>query len=114
MIVSIFLVKFFCSRFRIVCNKIAPIVNISPDVRYPVLGATYQARGGIAKHDWVAWGYAKAASDLGVDIIQGCEVTGFKKVNNKVVGVETNQGLISCEKVGMVAAGHTSVLTTLS
>ncbi|MGA1292589.1 MAG: sarcosine oxidase subunit beta family protein [Candidatus Nanopelagicales bacterium] len=95
-------------------KKIAPIVNISPDVRYPVLGATYQARGGIAKHDWVAWGYAKAASDMGVDIIQGCEVTGFKKINNKVVGVETNQGFISCEKVGMVAAGHTSVLANLA
>ena len=95
-------------------KKIAPIVNISPDVRYPVLGATYQPRGGIAKHDWVAWGYAKAASDMGVDIIQGCEVTGFKKVNNKVVGVETNQGFISCEKVGMVAAGHTSVLANLA
>ncbi|MSZ79792.1 MAG: FAD-dependent oxidoreductase, partial [Actinobacteria bacterium] len=58
-------------------KEIAPIVNINPDVRYPVLGATYQPRGGIAKHDWVAWGYAKAAADMGVDIIQGCEVTGF-------------------------------------
>ena len=52
-------------------KKLVPIINISPDVRYPVHGATYQPRGGIAKHDWVAWGYAKAASDLGVDIIQG-------------------------------------------
>ena len=95
-------------------KKVAPIVNISPNVRYPVLGATYQARGGIAKHDWVAWGYAKAASDLGVDIIQGCEVTGFKKIDNKVVGVETNQGFISAQKIGMVAAGHTSVLANLA
>ena len=95
-------------------KKVAPIVNISPNVRYPVLGATYQARGGIAKHDWVAWGYAKAAIDLGVDIIQGCEVTGFKKIDNKVVGVETNQGFISAQKIGMVAAGHTSVLANLA
>ena len=50
-------------------KKLVPIINISEDVRYPVRGATYQPRGGIAKHDWVAWGYAKAASDLGVDII---------------------------------------------
>jgi sarcosine oxidase subunit beta len=58
-------------------KKLVPIININPDVRYPVHGATYQPRGGIAKHDWVAWGYAKAASDLGVDIIQGTEVSGF-------------------------------------
>ncbi|MFY7841307.1 MAG: FAD-dependent oxidoreductase, partial [Actinomycetes bacterium] len=93
---------------------IAPIVNISPDVRYPVLGATYQARGGIAKHDWVAWGYAKAASDLGVDLIQGCEVKNIKVENGKVVGVDTNQGFISANKVAMAAAGHTSVLCEMA
>jgi sarcosine oxidase subunit beta len=95
-------------------KKIAPIVNISPDVRYPVLGATYQARGGIAKHDWVAWGYAKAASDLGVDLIQGCEVKNVKVENGKVVGVDTNQGFISANKVAMAAAGHTSVLSEMA
>ena len=55
-----------------------PIVSISPAARYPVLGATLQPRGGIAKHDHVAWGYARAADALGVDLIQGCEVTGLR------------------------------------
>jgi sarcosine oxidase subunit beta len=95
-------------------KEIAPIVNINPDVRYPVLGATYQPRGGIAKHDWVAWGYAKAAADMGVDIIQGCEVTGFDIRDGKVHGVKTNLGPIAAQKVGMVAAGHSSVLANLA
>ena len=95
-------------------KEIAPIVNISEDIRYPVMGATYQARGGIAKHDWVAWGYAKAAADMGVDIIQGCEVTGFNIVDGKVQGVKTNMGDIAAGKVGMVAAGHTSVLAAMA
>ena len=79
-------------------KKLVPIINISEDVRYPVHGATYQPRGGIAKHDWVAWGYAKAASDLGVDIIQGTEVTGFDIRNNKVQGVHTSQGNYCCRQ----------------
>ena len=95
-------------------KEIAPIVNINPDVRYPVLGATYQPRGGIAKHDWVAWGYAKAAADMGVDIIQGCEVTGFDIRDGKVHGVKTNLGPIAAQKVGMVAAGHSSVLANIA
>ena len=95
-------------------KEIAPIVNINPDVRYPVLGATYQPRGGIAKHDWVAWGYAKAAADMGVDIIQGCEVTGFDIRDGKVHGVKNNLGPIAAQKVGMVAAGHSSVLANLA
>ena len=91
-------------------KKLVPIINISQDVRYPVHGATYQPRGGIAKHDWVAWGYAKAASDLGVDIIQGTEVIGFDIVNNKITGVRTTQGNIAANKVGLVGAGHSSIL----
>lgn len=95
-------------------KEIAPIVNISEDIRYPVMGATYQPRGGIAKHDWVAWGYAKAAADMGVDIIQNCEVTGFDIQNGKVVGVKTNQGNIAANKVGLVGAGHSSVLAGMA
>ena len=95
-------------------KEIAPIVNISPDVRYPVIGATYQPRGGIAKHDWVAWGYAKAAGDMGVDIIQNCEVTGFDIRDGKVHGVVTNQGKISAPKVAMVGAGHSGVLAKMA
>jgi sarcosine oxidase subunit beta len=95
-------------------KKIAPILNISDKIRYPIMGATYQARGGIAKHDWVAWGYAKAADDMGVDLIQGCEVTGIKVEKGKVQGVETNLGFIAANKVALAAAGHTSTLTQMA
>jgi sarcosine oxidase, subunit beta len=68
-------------------KEVCPIVNISPDVRYPVLGATYQPRAGIAKHDYVAWGFARAADALGVDLIQHCEVTGLEVTGGRVTGV---------------------------
>jgi sarcosine oxidase subunit beta len=90
--------------------KVCPIINISPDVRYPVLGATFQPRAGIAKHDHVAWAFARACDAMGVDIIQNCEVTGFVKDGNRVTGVETTRGRILSDTVGMVAAGHSSVL----
>ncbi len=90
--------------------KICPIVNVSPDVRYPVLGATFQPRAGIAKHDHVAWAFARACDAMGVDIIQNCEVTGFLKDGDRVTGVETTRGNISAGTVGLVAAGHSSVL----
>src|SRR5699024_10555343 len=91
-------------------KEVCPILNISDDIRYPVLGATYQARAGIAKHDHVAWAFARACDAMGVDIIQNCEVTGFVKDGNRVVGVETNRGRIAAGKVGLAAAGHSSVL----
>jgi sarcosine oxidase subunit beta len=90
--------------------KVCPIINVSPDVRYPVLGATYQPRAGIAKHDHVAWAFARAADALGVDFIQNCEVTGFVKDGDRVVGVETTRGRINAGIVGLAAAGHSSVL----
>ncbi|TDC85795.1 sarcosine oxidase subunit beta family protein [Micromonospora sp. KC606] len=90
--------------------KVCPILNVSPDVRYPVLGATFQPRAGIAKHDHVAWALARACDALGVDLIQNCEVTGFVKDANRVVGVETTRGRINAGTVGLVAAGHSSVL----
>jgi len=90
--------------------KVCPIVNVSPDVRYPVLGGTFQPRAGIAKHDHVAWAFARACDAMGVDIIQNCEVTGFVKDGNRVVGVETSRGRINAGTVGLVAAGHSSVL----
>ena len=95
-------------------KEIAPIVNISEDIRYPVMGATFQPRGGIAKHDWVAWGYAKAAADIGVDIIQNCEVTGIRREGNAIVGIETIKGFIKTKKVGLVAAGHSSVVASMA
>ncbi|MDA3625465.1 sarcosine oxidase subunit beta family protein [Saccharopolyspora oryzae] len=93
--------------------EICPILNTSPDIRYPVLGATYQPRAGIAKHDHVAWGFARAADQLGVDLIQGCEVTGFDVVGDRVVGVRTSRGAIRAGKVALAAAGHTSVLADI-
>ncbi|KAA1428699.1 sarcosine oxidase subunit beta family protein [Nocardioides antri] len=90
--------------------KVCPIVNVSQDVRYPVLGATFQPRAGIAKHDHVAWAFARACDAMGVDIIQNCEVTGFVKDGDRVVGVETTRGRINAGSVGLVAAGHSTVL----
>jgi sarcosine oxidase subunit beta len=91
-----------------------PIVNTSKDVRYPIMGGTLQRRGGIARHDAVAWGYARAASAMGVDIIQNCEVTGIRRQGGKVVGVETGKGFIGAGKVGIVAAGHSSVVAAMA
>jgi sarcosine oxidase subunit beta len=90
--------------------KVCPIVNISPDVRYPVLGGTWQPRAGIAKHDFVAWAFARRADEFGVDHIQNCEVTGFLKDGDRITGVQTNRGPINAGRVGLAAAGHTSVL----
>jgi sarcosine oxidase subunit beta len=88
-----------------------PPLNISPTLRYPVLGAALQRRGGTARHDAVAWGYARAASALGVDIIENCEVTAIRRDSGGAVeAVETTRGVIRAKKVGVVAAGHTSVL----
>jgi len=94
-------------------REVCPIVDTSPDVRYPVLGATYQPRGGIAKHDHVAWGYARAADALGVDIVQGCEVTGLEIDGGRVTGVHTSRGRIGAARVALAAAGHSSVLAAM-
>jgi sarcosine oxidase, subunit beta len=88
-----------------------PPLNISKSARYPIIGAALQRRGGVARHDAVAWGYARGADRLGVDIIQNCEVTGFRRtVDGAIAGVETTKGYIAAKKVGVVAAGHTSVV----
>ncbi len=91
-----------------------PIVNVSPDVRYPVLGGTLQRRGGVARHDKVAWAYATNADRLGVDIVEHAEVTGFLRgCDGAVVGVETSRGSIRANRVALAAAGHTSVLASM-
>jgi len=94
-------------------KEICPILDISPDVRYPVLGATFQSRAGIAKHDYVAWGFARAADALGVDLIQDCEVTGIDVHDGRVTGVQTSRGPIAANRVGLSAAGHSSVLAAM-
>jgi len=91
-----------------------PVIDLRGNGRYPVLGASLQRRGGVARHDAVAWGYARAADRLGVDIIQNCAVEGFEIENGKVVGVRTAKGLIRARKVGLVPAGHSSVLAEMA
>ncbi|NKB50683.1 MAG: sarcosine oxidase subunit beta family protein [Rhizobiaceae bacterium] len=92
-----------------------PPLNISKSSRYPVMGAALQRRGGVARHDAVAWGYARQASAMGVDIIQNCEVTGINRATSgEVTGVETTKGPIGAKQVGIVAAGHTSVLMEMA
>ena len=95
-------------------KSFVPIVNVSQDVRYPVLGGTLQRRGGVARHDKVAWGFARGADRLGVDIVEHAEVTGFVRgANGEVQGVETSRGTIRAGKVALAAAGHTSVLASM-
>ena len=94
--------------------RICPIVDLSPDVRYPVLGATFQPRGGIAKHDHMAWGYARAADALGVDLIEGAEVSAIEQRGGRVTGVVTSRGRIAAGKVAIVAAGHASIVAEMA
>ncbi len=91
-----------------------PVINISPQVRYPILGASIQRRGGVARHDAVAWGFARAADARGVDIVQNCEVTGIDVANGRVRGLQTSRGAIAAKQVGLVAAGHSSVLAAMA
>jgi sarcosine oxidase subunit beta len=92
-----------------------PPLNTSSDLRHPILGAALQRRAGVARHDAVAWGYARAASALGVDIIQNCEVTAICRVpSGAVAAVETTRGRIAARKVAVVAAGHTSVVMAMA
>jgi sarcosine oxidase subunit beta len=95
-------------------KRFCPILNLSADVRYPVLGATLQRRGGVARHDAVAWGFARAADALGVDIVENCEVTAIRTVRGRVTGIETSRGAISADKVAIVAAGHNSVIAAMA
>ena len=92
-------------------KKLVPNLEYKQN-RFPIYGGLFQAKGGTARHDAVAWGYARAASDLGVDIIQNCEVIDFIKDGKKIKGVNTNRGVIYAEKVGLAVAGSTSILTS--
>jgi sarcosine oxidase, subunit beta len=95
-------------------RAVCPLLQTG-DIRYPVLGAAFQRRGGTARHDAVAWGYARAADALGVDIIENCEVTGIRRdARGGVQAVETTRGLIQARKVGVSAAGHSSVILKMA
>ncbi len=92
-----------------------PPLNISRTLRYPVLGGALQRRGGTARHDAVAWGYARAASAMGVDIIENCEVKGIRRdATGAVEGVDTSRGTIKARKIGVAAAGHTSTIMAMA
>jgi sarcosine oxidase subunit beta len=101
----------FISPARV--KELCPIMNIDGP-RYPVLGALWQARGGSARHDAVAWGYARACTDMGMHILQKTEVTGITQSAGNVTGVETSRGHIACKKLGMVVAGHASVVANMA
>jgi sarcosine oxidase subunit beta len=90
-------------------KRAIPEINIDQGCRYPILGASFQPRGGVARHDAVAWGFARGADMRGVDIIQNCEVTAIRQENGAVTGVETTRGTINAKKIGVVVAGHCSV-----
>ena len=98
----------FLSRDEVM--KFVPHLNYSEEARLTIMGGFLQKRAGTARHDAVNWGFARAASQLGVDIIQNCEVTGFTTKAGRIAGVETNLGEIKASKVGMAVAGNTSVL----
>jgi sarcosine oxidase subunit beta len=92
-----------------------PPLNIGRNIRYPVMGGALQRRGGTARHDAVAWGYARAADALGVDIIENCEVTGMRRdASGAIQGVETSLGYLASRKVGVVAAGNSSVVMAMA
>ena len=94
-------------------RELVPIIDINGP-RYPVLGALWQARAGTARHDAVAWGYARACSAMGMDIIQNCEVTGVRSEAGRVTGIETTKGAIGCDRLGIVVAGHSSQLADMA
>ena len=92
-----------------------PPISLSQDIRYPVMGGALQRRAGTARHDAVAWGYARGADARGVDIIQNCEVTGIRRdASGAAVGVETSRGYIGARRLGIAAAGHTSTVMAMA
>ncbi|MYA30625.1 MAG: sarcosine oxidase subunit beta family protein [Gammaproteobacteria bacterium] len=95
-------------------KKAIPCINTSPGARYPILGASLQRRGGVARHDAVAWGFARAADALGVDIIEQCEVTGIEVRAGRAVGVATTRGAIAADRIGVVVAGNAGVLAGMA
>lgn len=92
--------------------ELAPLLNRT--ARFPIVGGFVQRRGGIVRHDAVAWAYARAASNLGVDIIQQCEVTGLGLDSGRITAVETTRGRITAERVAIAVAGHTSELAAMA
>lgn len=95
-------------------KRLVPALDVSGSARFPVLGGLMQPRAGTARHDAVAWGYARGADRRGVDIIENCEVTGFLRDGDKVVGVTTTRGEIRARKVALAVAGSTGRVMQLA
>ena len=91
-----------------------PPLDCSPGARYPIMGGLLQRRGGVARHDAVAWGYARGADARGIDIIQQCEVTGFQRDGNRVTAIETTRGTIRAKKIGIAVAGHSGHVAAMA
>lgn len=94
-------------------RKLYPHLDFSKEARWPIHGGLLQARGGTARHDAVAWGFARGADRRGVDILQNCEVTGFERDGDRITGVKTTRGTIGCGRVGMAVAGNTGRVAAL-
>ncbi len=94
-------------------KELCPIINIDGP-RYPVLGGLWQPRAGTARHDAVAWGYARACSDMGIDIVEQCEVTGISRDGGRITGIDTTRGAIACDRIGLVVAGHSGRLAEMA
>jgi methylglutamate dehydrogenase subunit A len=95
-------------------KRILPYLDYSAESRFPIYGGLLQRRAGTARHDAVAWGYARAADRLGVDIIENCEVTGFSAAGNRITGVRTNRGEIGAERTAISVAGHSSHIAAMA
>jgi len=102
----------FLSREEV--RRLAPALDFSATARFPITGAFFQPRAGNARHDAIAWGFARGADSRGVDIIQNCEVTGFRIKLGAVTGVETTRGFIGAQKVGLAVAGHTGQVAAMA
>jgi heterotetrameric sarcosine oxidase beta subunit len=102
----------FLSRGQIAAR--IPNLDCSAATRFPIAGGLLQPRGGTVRHDAVAWGYARAADALGVDIIQRCEVTGIRVEGGAITGVDTTQGFIATPRLGLAVAGHSGQLAAMA
>ena len=98
---------------RVGVQRFAPELDLARPRRFPIVGGLLQRRGGTVRHDAVAWGYARAASALGVDIIEDCEVTGLRTAAGLATGVETSRGYVQAERIVFAVAGHTGAIGTM-
>ncbi|MDF1794693.1 MAG: sarcosine oxidase subunit beta family protein [Thalassobaculaceae bacterium] len=94
-------------------RKLYPHLDFSREARWPIYGGLLQARGGTARHDAVAWGFARGGDRRGVDILQNCEVMGFERDGDRITGVKTTRGTIACGRVGMAVAGNTTRVASM-